>query len=165
MTVGPETYLALLGDLASSLAESGFKRIVIVNSHGGNREAVGMTVRKVNYTHNVTAFGVNVGQLPLGEWKIPFGHAGELETALMQYLTPDSVSDQMPEDRQSQRVYINGNRLQLAGGRSGVTPGYTDSPSRATKENGKRIFDVLCKELASVCDQVFDAHEAIRDAT
>src|SRR5205085_8456576 len=35
-TVRVETYQALLRDLVTSLADQGFKRILIVNAHGGN---------------------------------------------------------------------------------------------------------------------------------
>src|SRR6187401_608455 len=34
-----ETYIALVRDILNGLAESGFKRILIVNGHGGNRPA------------------------------------------------------------------------------------------------------------------------------
>jgi creatinine amidohydrolase len=41
MTVRAGTYLALIRDLLDSLAGQGFRRIAIVNGHGGNAPAVG----------------------------------------------------------------------------------------------------------------------------
>src|SRR5881398_3170690 len=34
-----ETYLSLLGDILNAMAEQGFRRILIVNGHGGNAPA------------------------------------------------------------------------------------------------------------------------------
>jgi len=41
VTLRTTTYLHLIGDLLDSLAESGFRRILIVNGHGGNGPAQG----------------------------------------------------------------------------------------------------------------------------
>ena len=38
VTLTPDTYARLLGEVLSSIAHHGFRRIVIVNGHGGNRE-------------------------------------------------------------------------------------------------------------------------------
>ncbi len=42
MTVRASTYLALIRDLLDSLAGQGFRRIAIVNGHGGNAPAIGV---------------------------------------------------------------------------------------------------------------------------
>jgi creatinine amidohydrolase len=42
VTVRVQTYLALVRDLLDSIAEHGFKRILIVNGHGGNVPAQGL---------------------------------------------------------------------------------------------------------------------------
>lgn len=42
VTVRVQTYLALVRDLLDSIAEHGFKRILIVNGHGGNIPAQGL---------------------------------------------------------------------------------------------------------------------------
>jgi creatinine amidohydrolase len=42
MTVRASTYLALIRDLLDSLATQGFRRIAIINGHGGNSPAVGV---------------------------------------------------------------------------------------------------------------------------
>ncbi len=39
VTLQPNTYVALLCDILGSLADTGFRRILIVNGHGGNSEA------------------------------------------------------------------------------------------------------------------------------
>jgi creatinine amidohydrolase len=43
ITLRVETYLSLLRDILDVMAEQGFKRILIVNGHGGNTPAQGLT--------------------------------------------------------------------------------------------------------------------------
>jgi creatinine amidohydrolase len=42
VTLRAQTYLAIVRDLLDSIAEQGFKRILIVNGHGGNAPAQGL---------------------------------------------------------------------------------------------------------------------------
>src|SRR5881394_2962259 len=43
ITLRVETYLSILRDILDALAEQGFKRILIVNGHGGNTPAQRLT--------------------------------------------------------------------------------------------------------------------------
>ena len=47
MSVGTETYYRLLCDLLESLVAGGFRRVFIVNGHGGNSELVQLAARDV----------------------------------------------------------------------------------------------------------------------
>src|SRR5215469_12632122 len=42
ITLGVETYMSVIGDILDAMAEQGFKRILIVNGHGGNTPAQGL---------------------------------------------------------------------------------------------------------------------------
>src|SRR4026207_146714 len=43
ITLRVETYMSILRDILDTIAEQGFKRILIVNGHGGNTPAQGLT--------------------------------------------------------------------------------------------------------------------------
>lgn len=81
-----------------SIARAGIKRLVLINSHGGNkaimdlaaltlRQRLDMRVTKATYTRLPALEGaVAADELRHGL------HGGLLETAMMQYLAPDTVS-------------------------------------------------------------------------
>jgi creatinine amidohydrolase len=46
-SIRPETYLSLVGELLDSLRGQGFKRILLVNGHGGNAPVAALTGRGV----------------------------------------------------------------------------------------------------------------------
>ncbi|MDN5851422.1 MAG: creatininase family protein, partial [Actinomycetia bacterium] len=50
-----DTLRAVLADVCDSLVASGFRRIVLVNGHGGNDECVGLAVKELVLRHPVTA--------------------------------------------------------------------------------------------------------------
>ena len=95
---------ALLGDLihhlGTSVARGGVRRLVVVNSHGGNRAALDasalrlreqaqLLVVKVNYPDFPRPAAVD---LPEAEWRDGI-HGGAVETAMMRYLHPDRVRE------------------------------------------------------------------------
>ena len=91
INVNPSTQLALLGDIARSLAGQGIERLVVLNGHGGNDFKP--IIRELKPTLAL--------HLSLVNWYLcldaaqyfdePGDHAGELETAVLQHLTPDLV--------------------------------------------------------------------------
>ena len=82
----------------AGLARAGVRRLVLSNSHGGNRSAMdaaglslraehGLLVVKASYFRFARPMDV---ELPEGEWRHGL-HGGALETAMMLYLRPDLV--------------------------------------------------------------------------
>jgi creatinine amidohydrolase len=83
------TYLAVLGDIAASLAQTGFRRIVFVNGHGGNSAPLRSKIAEL-VTDGIPATGVDYWAVADAEWLNMlkgglrrFGHACEFETSLM----------------------------------------------------------------------------------
>lgn len=98
--VSQETLGAMVKDIAFSLIDQGFRRIVVLNSHGGNL-ILKLTVREINMSQDrckvILLFPTN----ELGEVRAQIldggpsdAHAGELETSFMLHLAPDQVGEE-----------------------------------------------------------------------
>ena len=97
LTLSAETLLRSLGEIATSLHRTGIRRLVIINSHGGNTEVMGLVARELRVRLSmlvVTASWHRLGY-PQGlfthEELIHGIHAGEIETSLMLAGRPDVV--------------------------------------------------------------------------
>ena len=94
----PEQLSALIEGTGEALANIGVRRLVLSNSHGGNRHALksaglrlrdelGMLVVHASWFRFPRPKDVD---LPEGEWRHGL-HGGAVETAIMMYLRPDLV--------------------------------------------------------------------------
>lgn len=100
LSLDSRTLEGIVGDLGASLARAGVRRLVVSNSHGGNRAAVdtaglslrrahGMLVVKAHYFRFERPAGV---ELPEREWRHGL-HGGAIETAMMLHLRPELVRE------------------------------------------------------------------------
>ena len=96
LNVTPSAQLALLGDLAASLAGQGVRKLVILNAHGGNdfRPLVRELAPRA-YAGGARLFVcvVNWWQVvpAAGHFDDPGDHAGELETSALLHARPGLV--------------------------------------------------------------------------
>ncbi|WP_455449951.1 creatininase family protein [Natrinema thermotolerans] len=99
MWVSADTFRDYVGEAVASLAHHGFDRVVLVNGHGGNvdalREVGGRLTRDGDaYVAPFTWFEA------VGDHSADMGHGGPLETALLRHCDPDSVrEDRIDEAR------------------------------------------------------------------
>ena len=97
LTLTPETLIAAWSGLGASVAKIGVKKIVFVNSHGGNEEIMGIVTRELRVRFAMMAvktswmrFGRPAGMYP--ELEDRYGiHGGDVETSLMLHFRPDLV--------------------------------------------------------------------------
>src|SRR5215218_11131968 len=104
ISLATERYYGALRDMVASLVQSGFRRIFIVNGHGGNHELIELVVRDLALLHacNLGAASYwDLARASLAErapdlgGRLP-GHAGAFETSLIMALHPDLVADSLP---------------------------------------------------------------------
>jgi creatinine amidohydrolase len=156
LTLRSETLLNVLRDVCCSIFQIGFKRLLIVNGHNGNKWMAGAAVSEVSrpagtYFGMLTYFDLAVDTFQEhrrsgvgGE-----GHAGELETAIYLHLRPELVGEDMAvryvesfSDAGMRDLAVRG-PAQLGGPRPGseVYPdGVMGDPTVATAELGARLF-------------------------
>lgn len=89
--VKPTTQIALLADLAHSLAGQGIRKLVILNGHGGNDFRT--IIRELQPELQLFLCTLNWYSCvdPRPFFDQPGDHAGELETSVMMHLLPDLV--------------------------------------------------------------------------
>lgn len=164
------TYLAVLNDVGDSLVASGFQRIFVLNSHGGNAECVKLMAKELVLRHQVAvavgaywelaeaailkAGGEGIGRLP--------GHSGGFETSMMMAVAPELVRrERMPlKEVQPPAIWAQGVAKGLVVQKSGEWErigGYTDAPLRASSEAGKTLLEVISRAVA---DAIVGFHRA-----
>ncbi|HSV14018.1 MAG TPA: creatininase family protein [Tepidisphaeraceae bacterium] len=147
----PETLSLTVREIVGFLMRTGFKRLLIVNSHWGNTSSLRCAIDRLRFDHfGEFQIGLkNTFELTPGIWQqfIDDGadfHANRAETALMLYFDPSAVRvDQIQddEDRTGGKVFTY---VVPQTSRNGVT-GF---PSRATVEDGRRLFVEMAEALA-----------------
>ena len=97
LSLSAETLLGVLLDIGDSVARAGIKRLVLLNSHGGQPQILDIVARELRARHKMLV--VNAAWYALGmpeglfsESECRHGiHGGEIETSLMLHLRPDLV--------------------------------------------------------------------------
>jgi creatinine amidohydrolase len=94
------TYATLIDDwleIGLSVARAGIKKLVFINSHGGNEEIMGIVAREMRVRAEMLAvktswsrFGVPTGLFSELEQRHGI-HGGDIETSLMLHFRPDLV--------------------------------------------------------------------------
>ena len=101
ITLRARVFIDVLHDICGSLHHHGFRRIVLLNGHGGNRSSLEVLGQELfvelGLTVNTLAYWDLVPDLVKSLKKTKssgMGHSGELETSLMLYLAPELVNRQ-----------------------------------------------------------------------
>lgn len=87
--VSPDTFRAYVRETVESLAASGWDRVVLVNGHGGNRDALREVAAAVS--RETSAYAVAFTWFDVAE---EMGHAGPVETAFLRHARPELVREE-----------------------------------------------------------------------
>ncbi|WP_328540972.1 creatininase family protein [Streptomyces sp. NBC_00344] len=101
LSLSAQTLGAVLDDVLDSLVTSGFRRIMVVNGHGGNDEIMRLAVKRFALRADVTVaacsyWNVISGEEDGGRPEVTPGHAGWFETSLMLAARPGLVREPVP---------------------------------------------------------------------
>lgn len=153
--------LNLLDNICREISRNGLKKIVLVNSHGGNQGLVALfNMLQLYSPRDYIVYLVDLVTLCFeGKVETPWelssdGHAGPTETSIVQAIRPELVAiEKLPAGAEGKAL----NRLQSlqnAGVQTGIS-WYADHPthyqgdaSTATAETGKRIQETGAQALA-----------------
>jgi creatinine amidohydrolase len=154
ISLSTERYYGALSDMVESLINSGFRRIFILNGHGGNHEIIQLVARDLALKHPVNLGAASYWDLageavterePDLHGRFP-GHAGVFETSLIMALRPDLVDEPRPHRTAEELARTMVPPDQFRAERHGFwlsIDGYTDSPDLASPEWGQRLLELI----------------------
>jgi creatinine amidohydrolase len=165
LSLSAESLLATWQDLGRSVARTGLRKLVLLNTHGGNiplvqlaalrlRQELGMLVVRANYF----SFGSPAGLFAEDELRHGI-HGGEMETSLMLQLRPDLVRREQLADFRA-LTHEMAARKGLLGPEKPIGFGWmsqdlhehgvSGNAARADAERGKILLSYLTDKLAAL---------------
>ncbi len=163
MSASPRVYIDLLRDMAENFLFHGFKRVVLLNGHGGNivpgQQAVFELRQKYRSRSDLLLLSATywdlgrAGDADPGIHQQRMGHACEWETSMMLCIRPDLVGD-----HRSVSPVAFGNSFEPAH-RGWTTkdrsePGHIGDPHLATVEKGQALLRVFCDGVVALLGRV-----------
>lgn len=160
LSLRSESYYAQMVDVLTSAALMGFRKIFVLNAHGGNANLMQVAARDVTLKHDTSVAAASYWDLARHEivahWPtdapVP-GHAGAFETSLMLALAPHLVRlDLVPSDGGDRTALPFIGPIKTKVHRHGEwarIDGYTDVPTGASPELGNRLLEIITSALAA----------------
>jgi creatinine amidohydrolase len=164
MTASPRLYLDLLRDMVENFVFHDFRRIVLVNGHGGNIVPAQQALFELRQKHRgrsdllllSTTYWTLGGQPQAHDKSLVqnrMGHACEWETSMMLRIAPHLVGDLKKVEavpwgnpfEPASRAWITKDRTE---------PGHIGDPRGATAEKGEVIFRTFAADVVSLLNRV-----------
>ncbi len=169
--IEPETLIAFITDVTKSLAHHGFRRILLLNSHGSNHPVLDIAARKTVIDTGIICVSASYWNLmtdhinTLRKSQIGgIAHAGEFETSMYMHLNPEYVylekaTKQILHDPESRYFSLDlaaGNsRAMLMRWWSELTPdGTMGDPTVADAKIGKKFIGAAVEEMIGLVREI-----------
>jgi creatinine amidohydrolase len=157
-----DTYIATLCDIATSLLDDDYRRLLFLNGHGGNIDPMRVAVREIQpaYPDALLAAGSYwavaddfIRETLEGDHKY-VGHACEFETSMMLHVRPDLVQrDKIADAGQLIPDVMNGVFLSRDMCQR-TRDGYTGRPDLASPQKGAALFRGIVDRLVLLTAQL-----------
>ena len=166
LTLSAQTLLAVLHDIAASVARTGVKRLIFVNGHGGNRALLDLACRDLRaelglITAHVAWDDLAEAEAVVGEGEARDGlHGGDVETSAMLAAHPGKVRMDRAEDYGSAHIAWRDHHPLLGLGTAPARPGWLmgdlnpkgaiGNAAAATPAKGEVLLANAARNLARV---------------
>ena len=172
LMLGAATLIQSWVDLGECIARTGIRKLVLLNSHGGNVSTLDIVGRELRARCGMAVLTVNTFSLPLptgvrqlfGPEEERFGvHGGEVETSMMLALHPDKVDMGQAQDFHSSSqdraqafgILGNGSSARLAWAAQDLNPhGAAGNAAAATAEKGLAVLQASGSALAALLREI-----------
>jgi creatinine amidohydrolase len=162
LTATLPTYETILVELLRPLLRDGFRRVLILNGHGGNIDPLRVALRRLDVEFpGAVLTGAAYWEIAEPELaalcrgsRTVMGHACELETSMMLHLRPDLVrSDHLADDPDDTPEGLRGIVWARDFARR-THHGAVGYPEQATAESGKAMLDAIIARVAAVAERL-----------
>src|SRR5882757_6237581 len=173
LSVSSSTFQEVVRDLGASIAASGFRKLVLYNTHGGNSSLVDVLARDLRAEFDLRTFclfgsaGASFTGLSKQERTYGF-HAGEIETAFLLSATPELVHTSeytvnyiadidnpdllLPENAPATFAWLT---------RDIAPSGVMGDPRPSTAENGARWVEEASTKIAAALEAMLQFKERV----
>src|SRR3954454_22433337 len=164
MSAAPRVYLDVLKDMVENFLFHGFRRVVLVNGHGGNIVPAQQAMFELRQKHRQRddlllvsttywTLGAQPQKVNASLVQHEMGHACEWETSMMLRIRPELVGDykavaELPEVdrlRPAHRAWITKDLSK---------PGHIGHPSRASADKGELLFRLFADDVCSFLERI-----------
>ena len=160
VTLDYAAFAGVLRGIVKSAARHGFRKVMLLNGHGGNAEAVAVAATEFSVEFGIKVAGGTYWHVvpevigPLLERQAGLMHACEAETSMMLVLSPSSVRlDRLEEAHGPNSTRVEGQPTGLAMRRSfkALSPSGVVGDARvASAEKGEKLLAAISGKLAEV---------------
>lgn len=167
VSIKNETLASLITDICLSLAENGFKRIILLNAHYGNEPVLSSVTQAIHdkATKDVLVYS-------LSYWMVlgyEMGHADAKETSLMLAIRPELVSMKHAKPGKakvnrirSEKGLVLSRLTSLPSSFPRMTgSGVWGDPRKANSRKGKIMLDQISRKLADAIKDVEKAYDTL----
>lgn len=170
ITLSAQTLLAVLMEVGQSLYRAGFRKLVLMNSHGGQPQVMEIAARDLHQQYE------DLLVFPLFTWRVPnvsrelfsaeeleYGiHAGDIETSAMLSILPEQVKmeravAEYPNDLPEESLLSMEGKLPFAWVTREVSQsGVMGDATVATKEKGDRLLESVSDSWVKLIKDIYN---------
>lgn len=170
LSLSHSTFIAVVKDIIQSVIQHGFRKIILLNSHGGNQGVMQVIVEQLGYANpDASIVGATWWNLAKEELlKITetgpggTGHACEFETSLIKVIAPELVRESLIAPGANVDSFNLANGDMLTGPKVSyyrtmkeLTPnGVFGNPVKSSKEKGDRIAACVVTALQQLVGDI-----------
>ncbi len=156
-------------DIGDSVHRAGLRKLIVVNSHGGNVPMVDIVTRELRVRHDMLAVGTAWSRfgypegIAAAEESLYGIHGGDMETSVMLHLRPDLVKMDLAEDFRSAQLsflkefkHLRAHGLHQFGWKAqDLNPkGNRRNASAATAAKGRAVVEHQARAFVELCADV-----------
>ncbi|WP_042161060.1 creatininase family protein [Paenibacillus gorillae] len=177
ISLSATTLKGVIMDIADSLHASGFRRLLLFNTHGGNVDLLNLVSREIRIRTGMMVFYLSPGSLNVAEdlmsaEELEYGiHGGDYETSIVMSIKPDWVQTEFlvkdfPDMSKYRFLTLEG-KIRFGWKMTDISvTGISGNATAATSEKGQIIQDRIAELLAKALDELcqFEITDVLGDS-